>query len=126
MAEHIATGQLGEDLAASYLKGEGFKILARNVANPFGKRLGELDIVAEQKKEIVFVEVKTLRERPDGEEWLPEWNATPRKFVKLERIAAYYLKKEGLSERSYRFDVVAVTLREGKEPSIKHIEYAFY
>lgn len=124
MAEHITTGQLGEELAVEFLRRAGFKILARNVANPHGKRLGEIDIVAQAGKEIVFVEVKTLRR--GAEEWLPEWNVTREKLRKLSRIGEYFIKKEGLSLSNYRFDVIAITLEDGKEPLIKHIEHAFF
>lgn len=125
MAEHIEVGKEGERLAEAYLKKQGYKILGRNIANPLGKRLGEIDIVVEKAKEIVFVEVKTLSRRPGREAYLPEWQVTRSKLIKLERIAEYYLRNNGLGERNYRFDVVAVSLREGQEPEIRHIEHAF-
>jgi putative endonuclease len=125
MAEHITTGQRGEQLAGQYLLTQGYRILGRNIANPHGKRLGEIDIVARKGKEIVFVEVKTHRAHAGGETYLPEWNVTQAKLRKLERIAEYYTKKEGWAALSSRFDVVAVTLRDGGEPEIKHIEHAF-
>lgn len=124
LAQHLETGKLGEELAEASLKRAGYKILGRNIANPLGKRLGEIDIVAEKSKEIVFVEVKTLRSRV-GAEYLPEWQVTRSKLVKLERIAEYYLRNNGLSECSYRFDVVAVSLGVSGEPEIRHIEHAF-
>ncbi len=125
MTEHIEVGKRGEELTEAYLKQQGYRILGRNIANPLGKRLGEIDIVAEKAQEIIFVEVKTLKARPGGDEYLPEWQVTRSKLEKLERIAGYYLRNNGLMERSYRFDVVAVTLGEGREPVIRHIEHAF-
>lgn len=125
MAQHIEIGKEGELLTEEYLRGQGYKILGRNIANPHGKRLGEIDIVAQIKDEIVFVEVKTLFQRQDREEYLPEWQVTQSKLTKLGRIAEYYLRNHGFGESSYRFDVVAITLKEGKDPVIRHIEHAF-
>lgn len=125
MPHHLDIGREGEDIAEAYLKKQGYKILGRNIANPQGKRLGEIDIVAQIKGEIVFVEVKTLVGHSSPEEYLPEHQVTRSKLVKLERIAAYYLRSTGLQDREYRFDVIAVTLRDGAEPEIRHIEYAF-
>ena len=53
-------GALGEKLAARYLKEQGYKILKKNYKN----KLGEIDIIAVDKNEIVFVEVKTRSARP--------------------------------------------------------------
>ncbi len=125
MPHHLDIGREGEDLAEAYLRKKGYKISGRNIANPQGKRLGEIDIVAQIKGEIVFVEVKTLVGHSGPEEYLPEHQVTRSKLVKLERIAAYYLRSTGLQDREYRFDVIAVTLRDGAEPEIRHIEYAF-
>ena len=48
-------GKLGEDLACRYLQNQGYKILERN----FEARQGEIDIIALDKSEIIFIEVKT-------------------------------------------------------------------
>lgn len=125
MPQHLDIGREGEDMAVAYLRGLGYKIIARNVANPYGKRLGELDIVATEGKEIVFVEVKTLQERSDGDTWLPEWQVSSAKLKKLDRIAEFFLKKEKLLGRDYRFDVIAITLPLRGEPRIKHLEHVF-
>lgn len=125
MAQHLDIGRQGEALAEAYLKQKGYKVLDRNVANPLGKRLGEIDIIARDKGTIVFVEVKTLQAHPGGDEYLPEWQVTRSKLAKLERIAEYYLRNQGQSDAPYRFDVVAITLREGQAPAMRHIEHAF-
>ncbi len=49
------TGSQGEAIAQKFLKDQGYKILATN----FTCKIGEIDIIAQQKKTIVFVEVKT-------------------------------------------------------------------
>lgn len=125
MPKHLEVGKQGEELAETYLRQQGYTILGRNITNPQGKRLGEIDIVAQYQQEIVFVEVKTLATGLGRETYLPEHQVTRSKLQKLERIAAYYLKCHGLDERSYRFDVIAISLYQGREPQIRHIEHAF-
>lgn len=125
MAEHLDIGRKGEALAAEYLQRHGYKVLGRNITNPHGKRLGEIDIVAEKDKTVVFVEVKTLLFRGEQVEYLPEHQVTRSKLVKLERIASYYLRLHRLEERPYCFDVVSIILRHGQEPQIEHLESVF-
>jgi uncharacterized protein (TIGR00252 family) len=55
VSRHLAVGNSGEDLAARFLKGLNYRILERNVRNAWG----EIDLVAQDRKTIVFVEVKT-------------------------------------------------------------------
>ncbi len=125
MAEHIEVGKRGEELAESYLRTAGYRVLGRNITNPLGKRLGEIDIVAEKAGVVVFVEVKTLVQRGALEEYLPEWQVTRSKLQKLERIAEYYMRQHRPGEQSYRFDVVAISLNGDEEPTVRHIEHAF-
>ena len=75
-------GKQGEDIAASYLENNGYRILWRNWRRPWG----EIDIVAEDvtTKELVFVEVKSVQQ---GTGFIdPEENLTPRKINKLRRV----------------------------------------
>ena len=103
----------GEGQAEGYLKKKKYKILAKNYSNV----LGEIDIVAQQKKTIVFVEVKkreTLRfGRPC--EAVDEY-----KQQKIRKVALYYLKQFKLLDSPCRFDVIEIVGN-----MINHIENAF-
>ena len=123
--EKCDIGQVGEDAAAEYLVAHGYRIRERNYANTRGLRVGEIDIVAEKGKEIVFVEVKSAFIPTGREERLPEWQVSRAKLRKLERAASVYLKEFRLEERSYSFDVVAVTFTSTRDPIIRHLDHVF-
>jgi putative endonuclease len=97
------TGNKGEDLAADYLVAAGYRIVGRNYRCPFG----EIDIVAEEGKTLVFVEVKSRRNDAYGS---PQTAVGLEKQKKLSRIALHYLQEKRLGHRPARFDVVAVKL----------------
>src|SRR5947209_4231245 len=77
-------GASGERVAANWLEARGYRILARNWRCPYG----ELDLIAEQNGEIIFVEVKTRRGATHG---APEEAITPAKRVRLIAAAQTYL-----------------------------------
>lgn len=113
---------MGEELAAKYLKEKGYKILDINFQNNFGRRLGEIDIIAQDKNELVFVEVKT-REMKRYADTLPEENITQTKLLRLAKIASAYIRLKKLDNLDYRFDALSVWLDcDLKEAKIKHIE----
>ncbi len=112
-------GQRGEAAAARFLRRRGYKILARS--DQFGP--GELDLVALQRKTIVFVEVKTRQSHEAGH---PAEAVDERKQRRLTRLAVSFLKRHRLLEYPARFDVIAVTWPAGKWfPTIEHVENAF-
>ena len=96
-------GRTGERLAAEELTHRGYTIIERN----FRCRHGEIDLIAEDANDLIFVEVKTRRGNAYG---LPEEAVTPRKQQKIVQVATYYLDLHQCSERSWRIDVVAVQL----------------
>lgn len=98
-------GASGERLAAATLEREGYVIVARNWRCLYG----EIDLVAEDGKELVFVEVKTRRGVRMGS---PEEAVTPAKRRKLLASAQTYLAECGEEQRPYRIDVVAIELDE--------------
>ncbi len=114
-------GDLGEKLAAKYLKNKGYVILDLNFQNNFGRRLGEIDIIARDGEELIFVEVKT-REINKYADTLPEENITHLKLMRLAKIADAYIRLKKLDHLDYRFDAISVWLdSKSKEAKIKHI-----
>ncbi len=116
-----ALGRRGEDQAERFLRRIGYRIVGRNVTNPFGRRLGEIDIVALDGDKVVFVEVKARKsaDMPLGLAIRPE------KLRRLARIGEWYMKQAGWMDRKYRFDMVGIVEYPGKEPEIEHIKDIF-
>ena len=100
-AERAELGRWGEDLAARELKRRKYKIVERNVR--VGR--GELDIVATDRGETVFVEVKTRRDQAFGG---ARAALTHTKARQLERLAQTYLRQHADRNAAYRVDVVAI------------------
>jgi putative endonuclease len=99
-------GRTGERLAADALMNKGYRILERN----FRCRHGEIDLVAEDEHDLIFVEVKARRGTSYG---LPEDALTFFKRRKLLELASYYLDLHTCPDRSWRIDVVAVQFSSG-------------
>jgi putative endonuclease len=110
-------GATGEDLAAAFLKKQGYKILERNYRTP----LGEIDLIARHRGMLVVIEVKTRRSQKFGS---PQEAVHAAKQERLRRLAAYYLRQQGLGEAAVRFDVVGILWQEGN-PQVEVIEGAF-
>ncbi|MBI5463626.1 MAG: YraN family protein [Ignavibacteriales bacterium] len=110
-------GNQGEDLAAEFLQRQGFTILQRN----YRFERGEIDIVAQQGNEIVFVEVKARRSATFG---APEEAVDERKQAQLRRVADGYLFEHQLEDQLCRFDIVAVDYASGAL-EIRHLQHAF-
>lgn len=113
----ITTGKEGEKIAAAFLKKNGYRISEIN----FRCVLGEIDIIARDRGELVFIEVKTRR---SGELGYPEQAVGIRKQKKMSQLALWYLQKNNITDSGARFDVVAIMmLPSGNE--IKLIKNAF-
>jgi putative endonuclease len=113
-------GDRGERAAAKFLRRRGMKILERQHRS----RLGEIDLVALDRGQVVFVEVKTRTSDVAGR---PDEAVTRAKQKKLTRLALSYLKRRGwLGQRTARFDVIAITWpKNEKKPHIVHYPNAF-
>ncbi|MFA5986451.1 MAG: YraN family protein [Parcubacteria group bacterium] len=120
-------GTLGEDLAVKYLKKQGYKILHKNWYNFKGKRLGEIDIVAQAKDgEIVFVEVKTRVVDHVQDFVLPEEQITQSKLRKMQRVAECYVKSFDLWQKNWRMDAISVIIKDGKVHNVTHIKNIYF
>ncbi|MBL0060324.1 MAG: YraN family protein [bacterium] len=109
-------GRAGEAHAMKYLEAKGLRILARN----WSCSMGELDIVAKQGENIVFVEVKSAG-RQSG--FRPEDRVNREKQKRIRRLARAYLKSERL-DAPVRYDIVTVIWHEG-ETKVEHLINAF-
>ena len=113
-------GAWGEECAAAYLRRRGYRILARN----YSCRFGEIDIIAADRRYLIFCEVK-LRKSADF--------AAAREFVdarkqqRLRTTALLYLSQHETPLQP-RFDVIEIYAPDGtqtRRPQITHMEDAF-
>ena len=95
------TGRKGETEAADYLQSRGYQILARR----YRAAGSELDLIAKDGDELVFVEVKTTRGTAR-----PEQRVDRAKRRRLTRVARQYLQHCAAADAVCRFDVIAVSL----------------
>jgi len=111
-------GRKGEQMAAMVLLERGYRIIEHN----FRCRYGEIDLIAEDRDDLVFVEVKTRKSIVYG---LPEEAVTFAKRRKLVQVATYYLALHAYIDRSWRIDVVAIQLgNNGKFQEIRLYQHA--
>lgn len=109
-------GSIAEDAAQIFLEQRSYKIVGRNITFPFG----ELDIVAWDKKELVFVEVKYRR---DHDPWALVNAVTRTKQKRLVMAAQAYIQKLPHIPHC-RFDVLCVS-GHGPTYLFEHIIDAF-
>lgn len=96
-------GQFGETWAAAHLTRRGYQVIDRNVRY----RGGEIDLVALEGGELVFVEVKCRRSQRYG---TPQDSITPSRFARLAGAISRYLQTHDGQPESYRIDVLAITV----------------
>lgn len=117
------TGKLGEDIAVSFLKKNGYTVKGRNLHFSHN----ELDIVAEDKDFVVFVEVKTRTYSDEGSDYgSPGRAVTAKKRNDTVKAAKAYIAEKH-PRKQPRIDVIEVYLsKDGKElPKVNHIRNAF-
>ena len=117
MASHNELGKWGEDVAATYLERQGYTIMERDWKS--GHR--DLDIIALDGNTVVFVEVKTRRNRLFTE---PEMAVDYQKIRNLQQAANHYIKYRHINQE-VRFDVITVVGSMNETPSVEHIKDAF-
>jgi putative endonuclease len=123
--QSLSLGARGEKAATAYLKKIGYKILANNFCNASGRRLGEIDIIARDGEEIVFVEIKT-RVVSNKNNPLPEESINRTKLYKLNKAASFYMTQNRLYEAPYRFDAITLLVNENRETAtLRHLKNIF-
>lgn len=114
----VSTKEIGkkyEDIAAEYLKQNGYTILERNYHN----RYGELDIIAEKENILIYCEVRYRNTEQYGGAL---GSVDVRKQKKLCRTAAVHYALNGMAQGKYcRFDVIGIS----EDQTIQHIQNAF-
>lgn len=116
MARHNELGKEGEELAATYLLKNGYKVVARN----FIYQKAEVDIIARKGDILAVVEVKT-RSTPDF--------GNPRDFVKQKKIrllvkAIDFFVNEHKLDVDVRFDIIGI-IKNKADTRVEHLEDAF-
>lgn len=111
----IRLGQYGENLAADFLIRRGFKIIDRNYQTTYG----ELDLIARNGDELLFVEVKTRTRSDFG---YPEFAVNNKKISHLQKAAQIYLRQRGLSV-VWQLDIVSVEIdKQNKTAKIRRFQ----
>jgi putative endonuclease len=122
---HISVGVRGEKAAINYLKALNYIILETNFCNKTGRRIGEIDIIAKEKDEIVFIEVKTRKQSPWNDQ-IPEENINHAKLYKLNKIASYYIASRKLYSTNYRLDAISIIANlKTNKAQLRHIKNIF-
>ncbi|MGE0599414.1 MAG: YraN family protein [Dehalococcoidia bacterium] len=113
MTSRRRLGDFGERVAAHRLESAGMRILARNV------RIGriEIDLVAADGNDVVFVEVRTRRAASD----MAAESLAPAKLRRMWRAAIGYCEANAIAPERARIDVIAIDLDPGgRERGIEH------
>lgn len=110
-------GKTGESIAVRFLRSKGYRILEQN----YRTGLGEIDIIARDRKTLVFVEVKARNSNKFGS---PKAAVTTQKQRKISMVALQYLKSTAQTRVKARFDVVAICSTH-RPPQIELVKNAF-
>ncbi len=111
-------GNRGEDIARRHLLGLGWHILETN----YRSKWGEVDIVAQEGDQLVFVEVRTRQgsDKFGG----PKESVTHRKKERLQATAETYIQQLDEPPADWRIDLIAVVMARGGPPQIEHVTHA--
>ena len=111
-------GTWGEELAGRFLQDKGYRIVTTN----YRSRHGEVDIVARDGEELVFVEVRTRRGESFG---APEESLSKAKVRRLVNTCQYYLQDKAEEATGWRVDLVCIYLGPRRElRRIQHLPHA--
>lgn len=111
-------GDLGETLAADYLKEKGHLLLAQN----YKKKTGEIDLITQADETIVFTEVKLRQTTAFG---TPAQAVDYKRQQRLIKTALWYLQENNRFQYNVRFDVIELIRQKSGSYALNHIENAF-
>lgn len=119
MAQHLITGKKAENLALTYLQGQALKLVARNWHCAYG----EIDLIMQDNKILVFIEVRYRQQANWG---LPIETITKAKQKKIITTAQLFLQKnKQWLLNPCRFDVISITDNINEHPNIDWLTNAF-
>lgn len=118
MAAKDDLGRRGEAIAAEHLTKRGLQVIEKNWRCP----QGEIDIVARDGSELVFVEVKTRSSEAFGH---PLEAITDRKLARLRRLAAAWCASHPGPAAKVRIDAIAVLASRDGRVEVDHVERVF-
>lgn len=104
-------GKTGENLALDYLESNNFSVLEKN----FHSKFGEIDIIAEKKHCLYFIEVKTRSSLNHG---APYEAVNKQKIYRIKKVAQYYLLKNKYQDYRLKIAVFSILI-EGEKIDIK-------
>jgi putative endonuclease len=104
MFNKVKLGKFGEQIAANYLQNKGYQILETN----YYTRDGEIDLICQKDKVLIFVEVKTRTNRAFG--W-PEEAVTDDKVEKLAATASHYLQEREI-DAEWQIDIISIVINK--------------
>lgn len=110
---NLKTGRIGEEIARKYLEEKGYQIITQN----FRTKYSEIDLICQNKKELILVEVRTKKGLGFGS---PEESITKKKLKKLWFNAKSYIKISNWKE-AYRIDIICIVLK--KDNSVEQINH---
>lgn len=111
----VSKGAIGEVIAARHLREKGYRILTGN----YHTRVGEIDIIAQDDRYIVFVEVKA---RDEDALYTPREAVTRQKQQKIIRSAALFLERYP-NERQPRFDVIEIVTAKFHPMEVRELNH---
>lgn len=118
MAAKDDLGRRGEDLAAQFLTDVGYTVIDRN----WRCARGEIDLVARDGNDTVFVEVKTRSSTSFGH---PFEAITAQKLARLRRLAGAWCEAHPYRRGAVRIDAISVIAPAGSEPVVEHLRRVF-
>jgi len=110
----LRIGDYGQKLAVDFLTKRKYKILGEK----FFTKDGEIDLIAEQNGQLIFIEVKTRLSDKFG---LPEEAVDRQKKEKMSEAGLQYLAEKQIGHDNYRFDCIAIEIdKKNKKAVIRH------